>query len=98
DGHCAPSFLGGKTHCPGLPLGYPNRGVSQGPAFGKATFATLSTRGDSSRDDSPTGTGRSYRLAGRRSSQRGRWGQGLTAAKMAECRWVTPELVGQFEL
>ena len=24
-------------------------------------------------------------------------GQGLTAAKMAECRWVKPELVGQFE-
>jgi bifunctional non-homologous end joining protein LigD len=28
----------------------------------------------------------------------GRWGQGLTAEKMAECRWVKPELVGQFEL
>ena len=27
----------------------------------------------------------------------GRWGTGLTAAKMAECRWVKPELVGQFE-
>jgi bifunctional non-homologous end joining protein LigD len=27
----------------------------------------------------------------------GRWGQGLTAAKMAECRWVRPILVGQFE-
>lgn len=27
----------------------------------------------------------------------GRWGQGLTAAKMAECRWVKPALVGQFE-
>jgi ATP-dependent DNA ligase len=27
----------------------------------------------------------------------GRWGQGLTAAKMAECRWVKPLLVGQFE-
>jgi DNA ligase D-like protein (predicted ligase) len=27
----------------------------------------------------------------------GRWGQGLTAAKMAECRWVKPVLVGQFE-
>ena len=26
-----------------------------------------------------------------------RWGQGLTAAKMAECRWVKPVLVGQFE-
>src|SRR5215813_14652058 len=30
-------------------------------------------------------------------SKGGRWGQGLTAAKMAECRWVKPELVGQFE-
>ena len=27
----------------------------------------------------------------------GRWGQGLTAEKMAECRWVKPLLVGQFE-
>ena len=27
----------------------------------------------------------------------GRWGAGLTAAKMAECRWVKPLLVGQFE-
>jgi bifunctional non-homologous end joining protein LigD len=27
----------------------------------------------------------------------GRWGQGLTLAKMAECRWLKPELVGQFE-
>ena len=27
----------------------------------------------------------------------GRWGQGLTAAKMAQCRWVKPVLVGQFE-
>jgi bifunctional non-homologous end joining protein LigD len=27
----------------------------------------------------------------------GRWGQGLTAAKMAECQWVKPELVGRFE-
>jgi bifunctional non-homologous end joining protein LigD len=27
----------------------------------------------------------------------GRWGQGLTAAKMGECRWLKPELVGQFE-
>jgi ATP-dependent DNA ligase len=25
----------------------------------------------------------------------GRWGQGLTAAKMAECRWLRPELVAQ---
>jgi hypothetical protein len=27
----------------------------------------------------------------------GRWGQGLTAAKMKECRWLRPALVGQFE-
>jgi bifunctional non-homologous end joining protein LigD len=27
----------------------------------------------------------------------GRWGAGLTAAKMAECRWPKPQLVGQFE-
>ena len=27
----------------------------------------------------------------------GRWGQGLTKAKMGECRWLTPVLVGQFE-
>jgi bifunctional non-homologous end joining protein LigD len=27
----------------------------------------------------------------------GRWGQGLTAAKMRECRWLRPVLVGQFE-
>jgi bifunctional non-homologous end joining protein LigD len=27
----------------------------------------------------------------------GRWGQGLTRAKMAQCRWLKPELVGQFE-
>lgn len=27
----------------------------------------------------------------------GRWGQGLTAAKMEECRWLRPELVAQFE-
>jgi DNA ligase D-like protein (predicted ligase) len=27
----------------------------------------------------------------------GRWGQGLTAAKMVDCRWLKPELVGQFE-
>jgi hypothetical protein len=24
----------------------------------------------------------------------GRWGEGLTAEKMAECRWLTPALVG----
>jgi ATP-dependent DNA ligase len=27
----------------------------------------------------------------------GRWGVGLTAAKMADCRWLRPVLVGQFE-
>jgi DNA ligase D-like protein (predicted ligase) len=27
----------------------------------------------------------------------GRWGAGLTAAKMSECRWLTPKLVAQFE-
>ena len=27
----------------------------------------------------------------------GRWGAGLTAAKMADCRWLKPLLVGQFE-
>jgi bifunctional non-homologous end joining protein LigD len=29
--------------------------------------------------------------------KKGRWGQGLTAEKMKECRWVKPALVGQFE-
>jgi len=27
----------------------------------------------------------------------GRWGEGLTADKMNECRWLMPSLVGQFE-
>lgn len=27
----------------------------------------------------------------------GRWGAGLTASKMLECRWLKPKLVGQFE-
>ena len=27
----------------------------------------------------------------------GRWGVGLTATKMAECRWLKPQLIGQFE-
>jgi bifunctional non-homologous end joining protein LigD len=27
----------------------------------------------------------------------GRWGPGLTAAKMRDCRWLRPELAGQFE-
>jgi len=30
-------------------------------------------------------------------SKTGRWGQGLTAAKMKDCRWLKPVLVGQFE-
>jgi ATP-dependent DNA ligase len=29
--------------------------------------------------------------------KKGRWGQGLTAEKMKDCRWVKPVLVGQFE-
>lgn len=28
---------------------------------------------------------------------KGRWGQGLTADKMAECRWLKPHLVAQIE-
>ena len=27
----------------------------------------------------------------------GHWGQGLTAAKMKDCRWLKPQLVGEFE-
>jgi bifunctional non-homologous end joining protein LigD len=27
----------------------------------------------------------------------GRWGQGLTVEKMKDCRWLRPQLVGQFE-
>lgn len=27
----------------------------------------------------------------------GRWGVGLTAENVKECRWLTPELVGRFE-
>jgi bifunctional non-homologous end joining protein LigD len=30
-------------------------------------------------------------------SKEGRWGQGLTAAKMKDCRWLKPVLVGEFE-
>jgi ATP-dependent DNA ligase len=26
----------------------------------------------------------------------GRWGQGLTAEKMKDCRWLRPRVVGQF--
>ena len=27
----------------------------------------------------------------------GRWGEGITAAKMKDCRWLRPKLVAQFE-
>jgi hypothetical protein len=27
----------------------------------------------------------------------GRWGDGLTAGKMKQCRWLKPVLIGQFE-
>jgi bifunctional non-homologous end joining protein LigD len=27
----------------------------------------------------------------------GRWGVGLTAARVSDCRWMRPQLVGQFE-
>ena len=30
-------------------------------------------------------------------SKSGRWGAGLTKAKMADCRWLKPVLVEQFE-
>jgi ATP-dependent DNA ligase len=30
-------------------------------------------------------------------SKSGRWGAGLTAAKLNDCRWVQPTLVGRFE-
>jgi ATP-dependent DNA ligase len=30
-------------------------------------------------------------------AQSGRWGAGLTAAKMKDCRWLKPVLVGNFE-
>jgi bifunctional non-homologous end joining protein LigD len=30
-------------------------------------------------------------------SKEGRWGQGLTAAKMNQCRWLKPVLVAEFE-
>jgi hypothetical protein len=29
--------------------------------------------------------------------RQGRWGEGLTAVDMAECRWLKPELVAQIE-
>jgi bifunctional non-homologous end joining protein LigD len=32
-----------------------------------------------------------------RQRDKGRWGQGLTADKMAECRWLKPQLVAQIE-
>jgi ATP-dependent DNA ligase len=33
----------------------------------------------------------------RHEAKSGRWGQGLTAEKMKDCRWLRPRLVGQFE-
>jgi ATP-dependent DNA ligase len=33
----------------------------------------------------------------RESAGGGRWGAGLTATKMKDCRWLKPKLVGQFE-
>ena len=36
-------------------------------------------------------------FANLRESTSGRWGAGLTKAKMADCRWLKPVLVGQFE-
>jgi ATP-dependent DNA ligase len=37
------------------------------------------------------------RFANLPENKSGRWGFGLTAAKMKECRWLKPRLVGQFE-
>jgi bifunctional non-homologous end joining protein LigD len=36
-------------------------------------------------------------FANLREKKAGRWGAGLTAAKMAECRWLKPKLVAHFE-
>jgi ATP-dependent DNA ligase len=36
-------------------------------------------------------------FANLREPRGGRWGAGLTAAKMQDCRWLKPKLVGQFE-
>jgi len=36
-------------------------------------------------------------FANPRNGTEGRWGEGLTAAKMAVCRWLDPLLVGQIE-
>jgi bifunctional non-homologous end joining protein LigD len=38
-----------------------------------------------------------YPFANLPQARSGRWGQGLTAEKMKECRWLKPVLVGQFE-
>jgi len=41
---------------------------------------------------------RNQGMAVRESARKGGpWGAGLTATKMAECRWLKPQLVGQFE-
>jgi ATP-dependent DNA ligase len=38
-----------------------------------------------------------YGFANLPETSSGRWGQGLVAKKMEDCRWLKPELVGQFE-
>lgn len=38
-----------------------------------------------------------YPFANLPEARAGRWGEGLTAAKMKNCRWLKPILVGQFE-
>ena len=40
---------------------------------------------------------REYPFANLPEAKGGRWGRGLTKAKMAECQWLKPMLVGQFE-
>ena len=44
----------------------------------------------------PSGNGRCP-FANLPEKKAGRWGAGLTAAKMVDCRWLRPVLVGQFE-
>ncbi len=61
------------------------------------------TRSASLRHQERNCTRRSSRLKSRNGPLRiclrkaGRWGAGLTAAKMVECRWVEPRVVGEFE-
>lgn len=56
------------------------------PALRDSVFKHLSSR--------QTGTCPFVNLPQR---DKGRWGEGLTAEKMAECRWLEPELVAQIE-